>query len=52
VVPGSAFATGLDEPEALRLSLGVAPDRDALVGALKQLASLLAQPSITVKAIV
>ncbi len=31
VVPGSAFAIGPAEPEALRLSLGVAPDREALV---------------------
>ncbi len=52
VVPGSAFATGPENPEALRLSLGVAPDRDALIDALKQLASLLSQPSVAVKAIV
>ncbi|MET0407772.1 MAG: PLP-dependent aminotransferase family protein [Hyphomicrobium sp.] len=52
VVPASAFATGFDYPEALRLSLGVAPDRESLVEALKQLASLLAQPSVAVRAIV
>lgn len=52
VVPGSIFATGPDVPEALRLSLGVAPDRDELVDALKQLASLLSQPSVAVRAIV
>jgi DNA-binding transcriptional MocR family regulator len=52
VVPGAAFAIGPTEPEALRLSLGVAPDRDALLQALKQLASLLSQPSAAAKAIV
>jgi len=52
VVPSSAFATGPEEPEALRLSLGVAPDREALVEALKQVASIIAQPSVAVKAIV
>lgn len=52
VVPASVFAIGTAETEALRLSLGVAPDRDALVGALKQLAYLLSQPSGAAKAIV
>ncbi|MBN9247982.1 MAG: PLP-dependent aminotransferase family protein, partial [Hyphomicrobium sp.] len=52
VVPASVFAIGAAEPEALRLSLGVAPDRDALLGALKQLAYLLSQPSGAAKAIV
>jgi len=52
VVPGAAFAIGATEPEALRLSLGVAPDRDALLHALKQLAGLLSQPPGAVKAIV
>ncbi|WP_045835278.1 PLP-dependent aminotransferase family protein [Hyphomicrobium sp. 99] len=52
VVPGSVFAIGATEPEALRLSLGVAPDRDALLQALKQLAGLLSQPSGAAKAIV
>lgn len=52
VVPGSAFAIGQTEPEALRLSLGVAPDREALLEALKQVASLISQPSVAVKAIV
>ncbi|SFV35424.1 PLP-dependent aminotransferase family protein [Hyphomicrobium facile] len=52
VVPGAAFAIGPKEPEALRLSLGVAPDRDALLHALKQLAVLLSQPPGAAKAIV
>jgi DNA-binding transcriptional MocR family regulator len=52
VVPGAAFAIGPTEPEALRLSLGVAPDREALLEALKQVASLMSQPSISVRAIV
>lgn len=52
VVPSSIFATGAEEPEALRLSLGVAPDRDSLVEALKKLASIISQPSVAAKAIV
>ncbi|HET6390490.1 PLP-dependent aminotransferase family protein [Hyphomicrobium sp.] len=52
VVPASVFATSGTEPEALRLSLGVASDRDALLQALKQLASLLSQPSGAARAIV
>ena len=52
VVPGAAFATGPGEPEAIRISLGVAPDRDTLSDALKQFAQLLAEPSVMVKAIV
>ncbi|MFT3732018.1 MAG: PLP-dependent aminotransferase family protein [Hyphomicrobium sp.] len=52
VVPSSVFATGSDEPEALRLSLGVAPDRNALVDALKEVADLLVQPALGVRAIV
>jgi DNA-binding transcriptional MocR family regulator len=52
VVPSSAFATGPEEPQAVRLSLGVAPDREALVGALKQISIILTQPSVAVKAIV
>ncbi len=52
LVPSSAFATGTEEPEAIRLSLGVAPNRDALVEALKQVASLISQPAVNVKAIV
>ncbi|MBS0233120.1 MAG: PLP-dependent aminotransferase family protein [Proteobacteria bacterium] len=52
VVPGSAFAIGPESPEALRLSLGVAPDRTALVDALKELANLLSQPAVAIKAIV
>ncbi len=46
VVPGAAFAIGPAEPEALRLSLGVAPDREALVEALKQVANLVSQPAV------
>lgn len=52
VVPSSAFATGTEEPEALRLSLGVAPDRESLVEALKQVATIVSQPAVAVKAIV
>lgn len=52
VVPGAAFATGAEEPEALRLSLGVAPDRESLAEALKQVASIISRPAVAVKAIV
>lgn len=52
VVPSSAFATGAEEPEALRLSLGVAPDRESLAEALKQVASIISRPAVAVKAIV
>ena len=52
VVPASVFATGGTEPEALRLSLGVASDRDTLLQALNQLADLLSHPPSAAKAIV
>jgi DNA-binding transcriptional MocR family regulator len=52
VVAGSVFAIGGDEPEALRLSLGVAPDREALIEALRKVASILSQPAVALKAIV
>jgi DNA-binding transcriptional MocR family regulator len=52
VVPSSAFATGTDYPEALRLSLGVAPDRETLTEGLKQVASIISRPSVAARAIV
>jgi len=52
VVPSSVFATGPSAPEAVRLSLGVAPDRETLLQALKLLASLISQPALAAKAIV
>ena len=44
VVPASAFAVGSTGPNAVRLSLGAAADRIALVSGLKRIAALLAAP--------
>lgn len=52
VVPSSAFAISSEPPEAVRISLGVAADREQLCQALKLLADLLAQPVLPSKAIV
>lgn len=52
IVPSSAFATVPHPIEAVRISLGVAPDRDDLEDGLTQLASLIAQPSISIRAVV
>jgi DNA-binding transcriptional MocR family regulator len=52
IVPSSAFAIAPSVPEAVRLSLGVAPDRESLHEALKLLASLIARPAVAARAIV
>lgn len=52
IVPSLAFATTAHPIEAVRISLGVAPDRDALEDGLTQLASLLSQPSLGTRAVV
>lgn len=52
IVPASAFATVAHPVEAVRISLGVAPDRGELEGGLTQLANLIAQPSIGIRAVV
>ncbi|MDL2402459.1 PLP-dependent aminotransferase family protein [Rhizobium mayense] len=52
IVPSSIFATTAYPREAVRISLGVAPDRGALEDALTLLSSLLAQPSLTSRAVV
>ncbi|MDF0490094.1 PLP-dependent aminotransferase family protein [Sphingomonas sp. H39-1-10] len=52
VVPGSTFSVTPDPVEAVRVSLGTAPDRDVLKDGLSLLAGLMAQPSLTTKAIV
>lgn len=52
IVPASAFATVAHPIEAVRISLGVAPDRDDLEDGLAQLANLIAQPSFGVRAVV
>jgi DNA-binding transcriptional MocR family regulator len=52
IVPASAFATVSQPIEAVRISLGVAPDREELEDGLTQLANLVAQPSIGIRAVV
>jgi DNA-binding transcriptional MocR family regulator len=52
IVPSSAFAVATRPIEAVRISLGVAPDRGALEDGLTQLASLMAQPSLATRAVV
>lgn len=52
IVPASAFATVAHPIEAVRISLGVAPDRDDLEDGLTQLANLIAQPSFAIRAVV
>lgn len=52
IVPSSAFSIGAQPPEAVRVSLGVAPDRSALEDALTLLVSLIDQPSLTTRAVV
>ncbi|WP_342713130.1 hypothetical protein AAFG13_20190 [Bradyrhizobium sp. B124] len=52
IVPSSAFAVAMYPIEAVRISLGVAPDRGALEDGLTQLAGLVAQPSFATRAVV
>lgn len=52
IVPASAFATLAHPIEAVRISLGVAPDRDDLEDGLTQLADLMSQPKLGTKAVV
>jgi DNA-binding transcriptional MocR family regulator len=52
IVPSSAFAIAASVPEAVRISLGVAAEREALFPPLKLLANLVAQPMLAAKAIV
>ena len=52
IVPASAFATVAHPVEAVRISLGVAPDRGDLEDGLTQLASLMSQPTLGAKAVV
>jgi len=52
IVPSSAFATTAHPVEAVRVSVGVAPDRGALEDGLTQLSSLLSQPSLGTRAVV
>ena len=52
IVPSSAFAIVSHPIEAVRISLGVAPDRGDLEDGLTLLASLISQPSLGAKAVV
>lgn len=52
IVAASAFATVAHPVEAVRISLGVAPDRGDLEDGLTQLAALIAQPALGTKAVV
>ncbi len=52
IVAASAFATVAHPVEAVRISLGVAPDRGDLEDALTQLAALIAQPTLGTRAVV
>jgi DNA-binding transcriptional MocR family regulator len=52
VVPSSTFSVTYAPVEAVRISLGVTPDRAALEDGLRVLAALIAQPSLTARAVV
>ena len=52
VVPGQVFATASHPIEAVRISLGVAPDRGDLEDGLMLLSGLIAQPSLGARAVV
>ncbi len=52
IVPSAAFTIGDDAHEAVRLSLGIAPDQGALEDGLHQLAALLSAPSLATRTVV
>jgi DNA-binding transcriptional MocR family regulator len=52
IVPSSIFSVAAMPVEAVRVSLGVAPDRAALEDALTLLANLISQPSLATRAVV
>ena len=52
IVPASAFAAAPDPARAVRLSLGIAPDRAVLEEGLLQLAALMARPGLASRMIV
>lgn len=52
IVPAFAFATVAHPIEAVRISLGVAPDRGDLEDGLTQLANLITQPALGTRAVV
>lgn len=52
IVPASAFAVAPQHADMVRISLGVAPDRDVLEEGLMLLADLMQQPGLTARAVV
>jgi DNA-binding transcriptional MocR family regulator len=52
IVPSLAFAVSANPIEAVRISLGVAPDQGALEDGLTQLARLISQPPLGARAVV
>jgi DNA-binding transcriptional MocR family regulator len=52
IVPSSTFSVAAISVEAVRVSLGVAPDRAALKDALTLLANLISQPSLAARVVV
>lgn len=52
IVPASTFAITAHPIEAVRISIGVAPDRGALEDGLTQLAGLISEPSLGTRAVV
>ena len=52
IVPSSVFSVAAHPSEAVRLSLGIAPDRGTLEDGLSQLASFLSQPSVAARTMV
>src|SRR5579859_4297684 len=52
IMPGSAFSIASLPAEAVRVSLGLAPDRATLESALSLLANLICQPPLTARAVV
>lgn len=52
IVPATTFAVTAHPVEAVRISIGVAPDRGALEDGLTQLAGLISEPALGTKAVV
>ncbi|PJG47099.1 GntR family transcriptional regulator [Sphingobium sp. LB126] len=52
IVPASTFAITAHPVEAVRISIGVAPDRGVLEDGLTQLAGLISEPALGTKAVV
>lgn len=52
IVPSSTFAVAANPAEAVRISLGVAPDHGALEDGLAQLARLMSRPAFAARTVV